>query len=76
MAQKTLAELRHQHRLQRDRIEAELTQYSHQRDDLQRDFDDGRLPEDDFRSARSEIQREVRRLIGERDAGQLPACGV
>lgn len=74
--EKTLAELRHQHRLQRDRIEAELTEYSHQRDDLQRDFDDGRLPEDDFRSARSEIQREVRRLIGERDAGQLPGCGV
>lgn len=73
---KTLAELRHEHRLQQDRIEPELAEYSRQRDDLQRDFDDGGLADDDFRSARSEIQREVRRLISERDAEQPPGCGV
>jgi len=74
--EETLAELRNEHRLQQDRIEAELTEYSLQRDDLQREFDDGGMAEDDFRSARSEIQREVRRLIRERDADQLPGCGV
>jgi len=73
---KTLAELRHEHRLRHNRIEAALSEFSNQRDAIQRDFDDGRMPEDDFRSARSEIQREVRLLILERDAEQLPGCSV
>jgi len=74
-ALKDLRQRHAEHRLRQDRIAAALADHARQRDRLQGDLDGGGISEDDFNSARSEIQSEVRRLIAERHAEQLPGCG-
>ena len=58
----------------RSRIDGELAKRARDRDRLQRDYDRGAIHDDDFRSARFELETEVRTLVAERDAKQIPAC--
>ncbi len=59
----------------RSRIDGELAKRARDRDRLQRDYDRGAIHDDDFRSARFELETEVRTLVAERDGPkQIPAC--
>lgn len=58
----------------RSRIDGELAKRARDRDRLQRDYDRGAIHDDDFKSARFELETDVRTLVAERDAKQIPAC--
>ena len=74
-ARPEIEKLRAESERRRSRIDGELAKRARDRDRLQRDYDRGAIHDDDFRSARFELEADVRTLIAERDAKQIPACG-
>lgn len=70
-----LSEMRAEHDRYRASIDRALARNAKARDQLQRELGRREIEEDDFHVARSEFDAVARRLIGERDNQQLPACG-
>ena len=70
-----IEKLRAENERRRARIDGELAKRARDRDRLQRDYDRGAIHDDDFRSARFELEADVRTLVAERDAKQIPVCG-
>lgn len=70
-----LAKMRAEHDRYRASVDRAIAKNAKARDRLQGKFDRQEIEEDDFNAARSEFETEARRLIAERDAPQLPACG-
>jgi hypothetical protein len=74
-ARPEIEKLRAESERRRSRIDGELAKLARDRGRLQHDYDRGAIHDDDFRSARFELDADVRTLVAERDAKQLPACG-
>lgn len=60
----------------RAEIDAALAEPSRLRDVLQAQFDRGEMAEDDFNSARAELEMKVRLLIEARAGAGLEECGI
>ncbi|HWV60307.1 MAG TPA: hypothetical protein VN034_06620 [Sphingopyxis sp.] len=74
-ARPKIEKLRAESERRRSRVDSELAKLRRDRDRLQRDYDRGAIHDDDFKSARFELDADVRTLVAERDAKQIPACG-
>ena len=71
-----LAEMRARTSKYRAEIDAALAESSRSRDALQAEFDSGEIAEDDFNSARAELQMQARGLIDDRARAGLAECDI
>ena len=71
-----LAEMRARTSNYRAEIDAALAEYGRSRDALQAEFDSGEMAEDDFNSARAELEMQARGLIEDRARAGLAECDI